>query len=1017
MNLLLIHSVLAFVLTLSAFAPAASAQQRQAPDRETARHAQPPLRALLDPETGRELSAEDRARLDAFLANRPRTVVAPRPAGMQPRTPEPPVYRDGAIVFTVNSAYDDDPDANGDGTCAGPTYGECQLRSAIEEANAQPDTQPVRIEFDIVTGPPGSEIEPGVWRITLTYDGLDAGTDVDRLPSVQQPGLTIDALTQPGASCGDLVGGMKHDLRVILDGSTTGSYLVDGLNGHETGFTVRGLVVQNFSYAGIFNNSNFDALVECSYVGTDHTGEVSAGNLFGIDVDGSVRNNLISGNARDGVEVDEFMTGAPAPIIENNLIGTDADGTQPLSNGESGLTMLDLEEVDAIVRGNVISANGEHGVVLSAFGFPATDVSLYGNIIGLSRTGQSVGLGNSAQGINTLNWSTNNDIGVPSEVPNWIADNGIHGILIDGNGSGNRIRNNHIGFDLAGATAPNGFHGIASIRDNFGDPVNNVIGGPTAAEANYIAGNAQHGIYLQEDTSTRVEGNFIGLNHLGATLPNGFDGIALLGAANTTIRGNTIVANGGSGISFRDDGPTPATNTVIEGNDIGTNADGDSGLGNESNGVFCRNASSVRIGGPDPGQGNKIAYNGGTNPLFDGVAFTDTCTEIVLLQNGIFENSGLGIDFCPSFPSGCDAVTPNDFPDADGLTNFPIITSATDDGTETKIGFRLEALPNRPYRVELFRIGRADPSGHGEGKSFSGAQSVTTDGAGVATGSFMIPAVDFPAGQWASTTATLYNQDNPPEPLRTSEFSEAVQVEAISTGPDYDLVASNTSPLSVAPGGSVGFDYTITNTTAAAVSGQFWYTARTAGGATVAQAVIVSGSLPGGASTSGTYTQAVPSNAPAGTYTYCLRIGSFPGSVFDEECFALTVTNAPRQPGGATTWAVRDVTPWAPTTRSTAAPQASSQAGVPERFALHAAYPNPFNPSATLRFEVPEAAHVRLTVHDALGREVAVLVNGPVEAGSHTARFEAGALPSGVYLARLTSESGFAQTQRLTLLR
>src|SRR5690606_20394484 len=89
---------------------------------------------------------------------------------------------------------------------------------------------------------------------------------------------------------------------------------------------------------------------------------------------------------------------------------------------------------------------------------------------------------------------------------------------------------------------------------------------------------------------------------------------------------------------------------------------------------------------------------------------------------------------------------------------------------------------------------------------------------------------------------------------------------------------------------------------------------------------------------------------------------------------------------------------------------------LPTRTALLPAYPNPFNPTATVPFELAEAGAVRLSVYDLLGREVARLVDGRAEAGRHTAVFDASALPSGTYLVRFEA-GGRVQTQRLTLLK
>ena len=57
--------------------------------------------------------------------------------------------------------------------------------------------------------------------------------------------------------------------------------------------------------------------------------------------------------------------------------------------------------------------------------------------------------------------------------------------------------------------------------------------------------------------------------------------------------------------------------------------------------------------------------------------------------------------------------------------------------------------------------------------------------------------------------------------------------------------------------------------------------------------------------------------------------------------------------------------------------------GVPDRFALSPSYPNPMRGTATVAFAMPVAADVRLALYDVLGREVAVLLDGPVAAGHH----------------------------------
>jgi hypothetical protein len=84
--------------------------------------------------------------------------------------------------------------------------------------------------------------------------------------------------------------------------------------------------------------------------------------------------------------------------------------------------------------------------------------------------------------------------------------------------------------------------------------------------------------------------------------------------------------------------------------------------------------------------------------------------------------------------------------------------------------------------------------------------------------------------------------------------------------------------------------------------------------------------------------------------------------------------------------------------------------------ALHEAYPNPFNPSTEIRWTLDVGRQTRLVVHDLMGREVAVLVDGVMPAGEHRVSFDASALASGVYLYTLTS-GGRSLTQKMTVVK
>ncbi|MEL7360955.1 MAG: T9SS type A sorting domain-containing protein [Bacteroidota bacterium] len=89
---------------------------------------------------------------------------------------------------------------------------------------------------------------------------------------------------------------------------------------------------------------------------------------------------------------------------------------------------------------------------------------------------------------------------------------------------------------------------------------------------------------------------------------------------------------------------------------------------------------------------------------------------------------------------------------------------------------------------------------------------------------------------------------------------------------------------------------------------------------------------------------------------------------------------------------------------------------LPEGVRLDGVYPNPTSGSATVRYGLDEASEVRVTVYDALGRQVAVLAEGTREAGWHTAVFNEATLASGVYVVRVEA-AGAVASQRLTVLR
>src|SRR5690606_34576466 len=170
-------------------------------------------------------------------------------------------------------------------------------------------------------------------------------------------------------------------------------------------------------------------------------------------------------------------------------------------------------------------------------------------------------------------------------------------------------------------------------------------------------------------------------------------------------------------------------------------------------------------------------------------------------------------------------------------------------------------------------------------------------------------------------------------------------------------------------------------------------------------------------------------DATNGALAYDVQVS--PRVTFDEPVFqasgiaGLSMQAQTEGPGMQHYWRVRGVTgggavgPWSGPRRfltSGTSVDAEDAAAVPADYVLEANYPNPFNPQTTIGYSLPQATEVRLVVYDALGREVAVLAEGLQPTGRHEVVFEAGDLPSGVYLYRL-DVAGRVLTGRMVLLK
>ena len=198
---------------------------------------------------------------------------------------------------------------------------------------------------------------------------------------------------------------------------------------------------------------------------------------------------------------------------------------------------------------------------------------------------------------------------------------GIDGIRLYGNG-GNIIRGNHIGTDITGSVdLGNSFRGVFIL-----DVPNNMIGGVTAGDSNIISGNSNNGIEISGNSATGnlVQGNFIGTDANGTlNLGNSQRGVLINEAPNNIVGGSTEGARNVISANTLDGiyiHGSGAFGNEVRGNYIGTDLNGTTALGNSNNGVFISvGASSNTIGGPIAGAGNVISGNVAGGILITGI--------------------------------------------------------------------------------------------------------------------------------------------------------------------------------------------------------------------------------------------------------------------------------------------------------------------------------------------------------------------------------------------------------------
>jgi hypothetical protein len=611
---------------------------------------------------------------------------------------------------------------------------------------------------------------PGSLRAAITSANLSPGLDlitfaigsgfVSLAPGSQLPDITdavvIDGTTQPGFTGTPIV---------ELAGTSAGPNAI-GLVIKAGGSTVRGLIINRWLTTGsggfgIVLDVLGNNVVEGCWIGLDGTGFFARPNavngiaIFNASTNNRIggltpaQRNVLSGNTSSGIQIG--MGNGGFNTVQGNWLGLNASGSAVVPNGGNGIF---LDSSDNTIGGtapgarNVISGNALPGVFI---GRDAQRTLVVGNYIGTDPSG-FLDFGNTQNGIN-LDQSSNNQIGDGTFAGrNLISGNEFPGVYVFGPATGNQIRGNFICTTVLGNSALGDGNGI--VLDNV---TNTTVGGPTFAARNLIAGTPNTGIAaINGANQNRIIGNFVGTDSSGTAAVPTLKGILLNGTPNNTIggtgsgEGNVISGNTQYGVEIR--GAT-STGNKVQGNWIGSDPTGTHPVGNLLDGVVL-NSSNAEVS-----SGNVIAFNGRAG------VFDSTGTKYLIEGNSIFQNVAFGID---NLPRG---LTINDSLDTDAgandLQNYPVLDSASVEGSTLKIYGRLDSRPNRTYRIAFYDNDLCGAAHFGEGRYVRASTTVTTDASG---DTYFI--VSTPAGvttpNYITATATDVLDGS------TSEFSQCL---------------------------------------------------------------------------------------------------------------------------------------------------------------------------------------------------------------------------------------------------
>lgn len=412
---------------------------------------------------------------------------------------------------------------------------------------------------------------------------------------------------------------------VFIDGLAVPGASTDGLRIQAPNVVITGVAIGNFAGDGIEVVSAANVTISGSYLGLNAVGVAAGNRSTGLRLNGS-NNATVNGNVISNNAASGVLisgAGVQGNTLTNNLIGTNASGTSAMPNRAGGVVVQSSGN-NVGLPGAGNTISGNTGSGLVISVAAATNNNVQGNRIGTRQDGTAA-LPNTSYG--ALVRSAGNQIGGDRGLGqgNLFSGNLSHGLVLSGV-SGNFVEGNLIGTNLLGDLAiPNGSFGIylAGASSNF-------IGSLTPGKGNVISGNSQTGVIVSGATSADnlVQGNLIGTTADGLSdLGNGGNGINLrAGARSNRVVQNVISGNSAAGVSITE--PTTRLNR-IQGNLIGVDALGTTAVGNGTFGILLKSPNNS-IGGSSGSDGNTIA--GSTR----GIAISDaTAVNNVIASNKI----------------------------------------------------------------------------------------------------------------------------------------------------------------------------------------------------------------------------------------------------------------------------------------------------------------------------------------------------------------------------------------------